>query len=201
MDNDCFDSIFIELQISKHEKINVGCMYRAPNISISKFNDNLSFILGNLTSKIVYICVDYNIDILHCEERAETKYFLDQMFSSGLYPLITRPTRITGTSAIIIDNIFCSELSRNKVCGIVLSGTTGHMPIFVLCDNSTNVVNHEDPTVKYKRKLDEDSLSRLEHDLKLNDVNWEIVMNESNPNLTFSRFMQVLSNTYAVLSK
>ena len=58
---------------------------------------------------------------------------------------------------------------------------TDHMPIFILCDNSTNVVNHEDPTVKYKRKLDEDSLNRLEHDL--NDINWEIVMNESNPNL------------------
>ena len=89
VDNDCFESIFIELQISKHEKINVGCMYKVPNTSISNFNDNLSFILGNLTTKIVYICGDYNIDLLHCEERAETKYFLDQMFSSGLYPLIT----------------------------------------------------------------------------------------------------------------
>ena len=68
------------------------------------------------------------------------------------------------------------------------------MPIFFLCDNSTNVVNHEDPTVKYKRKLDEDSLNRLEHDL--NDINKEIVKNESNPNLASSRFMQVLSNTY-----
>ena len=67
------------------------------------------------------------------------------------------------------------------------------MPIFVLCDN-TNEVNHEDPTVKYKRKLDEDLINRLEHDL--NDINWEILMNESNPNLAFSRFMQVLSNTY-----
>ena len=116
--DNCFESIIIELQISKHEKINVGCMYRAPNTSLSKFNYNLSFTLGNLTSKIAYICGDYNIDQLHCEERAETKHFLDQM--SGLYPLITRPTRITGTSATIIDNIFCSELCRNKACGIIL---------------------------------------------------------------------------------
>ena len=143
---------------------------------------------------MVYICGDYNIDLLHCEERAEIKYFLDQMFSSGLYPLITRPTRTTCTSATLIDNIFCSELCRNKVCGIVLSDATDHMPIFVLCDNSTNVVNREDPTVKYKRKLDEDSLNRLEHDQ--NDINGDIVMNESNPNLAFSRFMQVRSNTY-----
>ena len=171
------------------------CLRDISYVYNDNLNDNLSFILGNLTSKIVYICGNYNIDLLHCEERAETKYFLDQMFSSGLYPLITRPTRITGTSATIIDNILCSELCRNKVCGIVLSGTTGHMPIFVSCDNSTNVVNNEDPTVKYKRKLDEDSLNRLEHDL--NYINWEIVMNESNPNLAFSRCMQVLSNTYS----
>ena len=81
------------------------------------------------------------------------------------------------------------------MCGIVLSDTTDHTPIFVLCDNSTNVVNHEDPAVKCKRKLDEDSINRLEHDL--NDINWEILMNESNPNLASSRFMQVLSDTYS----
>ena len=56
------------------------------------------------------------------------------------------------------------------------------------------MVNHEDPTVKYKRNLDEDSLNKLEHDL--NDINRETVMKESNPNLAFSRFMQVLSNTF-----
>ena len=154
------------------KKINVGCMYRSPNTSLSIFNDDHSFILGNLTSKILHICGDYNIDLLHCEERAETKYFLDQMFSSGLYPLITRPKRITGTTATIINNIFCSELCRNKVCGTVLSNATDHMPIFVLCDNSTNVVNHEDPTVTYKRKLDEDSLNRLEHDLNYVALEW-----------------------------
>ena len=152
------------------------------------------FSLGNLSRKMLYVCGDYNIDLLHCEERAESKYFLDQMFSSGLYPLITRPTPITGMTATIIHNMFCSELCRNKVCGIVLSDATDNLPIFIPSDNSTNVVNHEDPTFKYKRKLDEDSLNRLEHDL--NDINWEIVVNESNPNLAFSRFMQVLSNTY-----
>lgn len=192
--DDCFESIFIEIQISKHEKINVGCMYRAPNTSISKFNDNLSFILGNLTSKIVYICGDYNIDLLHCEEQAESKYFIDQMFSSGLYPLITRPTRVTSTTASIIDNIFCSELCRNKMCGIVLSDATDHMPIFVLCDNSTYAVINDDPTYKYNRTLDEDSLNKFKHDL--NYANWDTVMNESNPDLAFSRFMQILNNTY-----
>ena len=47
----------------------------------------------------------------------------------------------------IIDNIFCTELCRNKMCGIVLSDATDHMPIFVLCDNSTYVTNNNDQKV------------------------------------------------------
>ena len=78
----------------------------------------------------------------------ESKHFLDQMFSSGLYPLITRPPRITATIATIIDNIFCSELCRNKMCGIVLSDATDRRSIFVLCDDSIYVANNNDPKVK-----------------------------------------------------
>ena len=62
-------------------------MYRAPSTSINTCNDNLA-------SKIVYVCGDYTIDLLHCLERYESKYFFDQMFSSALYPFITRPTRM-----------------------------------------------------------------------------------------------------------
>ena len=38
---------------------------------------------------MVYICGDFNIDLLHCEEQTESKHFLDQMFSSRLHPLVT----------------------------------------------------------------------------------------------------------------
>ena len=107
--DECFESIFNELQISRHTQINVGCN-REPNNSVGKFNETLSYILGNLTSKMVYFCGDFNIELLYCEEQTESKYCFAQMFSSGLYPLITRPTRITATTATIIDNI-CSVLS------------------------------------------------------------------------------------------
>ena len=78
----------LKVSLSSYKLLNtkilmsVVCIERripaAANFNDSKFN--LLFILGNLTSKMVYICGDYNIDILLCEEVAETKYFLDQMF-------------------------------------------------------------------------------------------------------------------------
>ena len=131
--------------------------------------------------------------MLHCVEQTESKHFLDQMFSSGLYPLITRPTRITATTATIIDYLFCSQLCRNKMCGIILSDATDHMPIFVLCDNSTYVANINDPQVKYNRTLDDEALSIFEQDLS--HTNWETVLNEWNPNLAYLQFMQILINT------
>ena len=130
---------------------------------------------------MVYICGNFNI--LYCEEQIESKHFLDQMFSSGLYPLITRPTRITGTTATIIDNSFCSELCRNKMCSIVLSDAMDHMPIFVLCNNSTYVANNNDLKVKYNRTLDGDALNKFEQDLS--HENWETVLNEWNPSLAY----------------
>ena len=52
------------LKISKHLKINFGCIYieHRSNTSISKCNQNISYILGNLTSEVVYICGNFNID-------------------------------------------------------------------------------------------------------------------------------------------
>ena len=120
---------------------------------------------------MVYICSDFNIALLHCEQQTESKHFLDQMYSSGLYP------------ATIIDNIFCSELCNNNICGNVLSDATDHMPIFVLCDNSTYVVNNNDPKMNYNRTLDGEALSKFEQDLRHNYC--ETVLNEWNPNLAY----------------
>ena len=184
---ECFESIFIELQISKHSKTKVGCICRAPNTSINKLIENLSYILGNLTSKVVYICGDFNVDLLHCEEQTELKHFLDQMFSSGLYPLITRPTGITATTATIIDNIFCSELCRNKMCGIVLSDATDYLPIFFYVIIVLRLANNNDPKVKYNGTLDDETLSKFEQDLS--HKNWETVLNEWNPNLAYLQFV------------
>ena len=45
--------------------------------------------------------------------------------------------------------------------GIVLRDAMDHRPIFVLCDNSTYVVNNNDPKVKCNRKLDDDALNKF----------------------------------------
>ena len=52
---------------------------------------------------------DYNINLLKVESHSLTADFNDLMYSYGLIPLITRPTRVTENSATLIDNIFTNK--------------------------------------------------------------------------------------------
>ena len=65
-----------------------------------------------------------------------TKNVLDIMYSFGLYPLIDKPTRVTDSSATLIDNIFTNELRHNLTCGILFNDISDNLPIFALCKYS-----------------------------------------------------------------
>ena len=62
---------------------------------------------------------DYNINLLNSDTHNPTRSFLDTMYSNMLYPLITRPTRLTANSATLIENIF-----TNNTCntGSIIEG-------------------------------------------------------------------------------
>ena len=57
VDNDCFESIFIELQISKHEKINVGCIYIERRIPASANLMTISHSYWEISPVKLYIFV------------------------------------------------------------------------------------------------------------------------------------------------
>ena len=62
-----------------------------------------------------------------------TADFNDTMFSNGFIPLITRPTRVTQSTATLIDNIFTNQLAvlhNIFLQGIMLTDISDHYPIF-----------------------------------------------------------------------
>ena len=48
---------------------------------------------------------DLNIDLLKVDDHRPTHNYLELIFSYSLLPTINKPTRITETTATIIDNI------------------------------------------------------------------------------------------------
>ena len=113
-DTNC-EQCMAEIILKKH-KLLVGSLYWAPNTDQSKFlSDYKNFIetlTNNSESKII-LGMDHNLDLLKSHIHKKTQQFLNMNLDLDLFPVITKPTRITHTSATLIDNIFLdSRLTR-----------------------------------------------------------------------------------------
>jgi hypothetical protein len=126
-----FESIFIETSNTLHNTI-VGEIYRVPNSNIALSLERFDTILSMLSSnQNVILGTDQNLNLLRSDTHAPTAELLNTMFAHSLVPTITKPTRITHTSATLIDNIYIKFDSNSKVSsGIILTDISDHLPIF-----------------------------------------------------------------------
>ena len=85
-----------------------------------------------MENKICYLLGDYDIDILNYASHVHTAQFVDMMSSSAFLPIITRPTKVTATSATLIDNIFTNYLEdiSHSIQGLFISDVSDQIPIF-----------------------------------------------------------------------
>ena len=110
---------------------NVGCLYRTPNSSITEFNDRFCEYMRLLNNKTLYLCGDFNIDLIKYNSHNATNVFLNNLFSFGMFPLIRKPTRITCTSSTLIDNIFTNDVSSKLYIGLIINDITDHLRTIV----------------------------------------------------------------------
>ena len=63
---------------------------------------------------------DYNIDL--SKQTSDTKVcnYINEIFSSGCYSLINKPTRINSTSATTLDHVYTNSLHRVAVAGVLI---------------------------------------------------------------------------------
>lgn len=93
-----------------NKKFALGVIYRPPNCSVLEFCNEFESVLNQLITKYdqVLCTGDFNIDFL---EPTSNSYKLlhDSINSYSLKQIIHQPTRISSTSATLIDLIICSE--------------------------------------------------------------------------------------------
>ena len=143
-DLDYFDSelemIVVEIEndvFKTNSNVIMGLIYRIPNTPIEVFNDRIADILNTAEKeqKICYFMGDLNIDLFKTEEHRQTSHFLDIMYSH--FPLITKPTRVTGNSATLIDQIFTNDFETNvtHTQGILCTSISEHYNVFHIAGN------------------------------------------------------------------
>ena len=82
-------------------------------------------------NKEVYICGDFNFDLLKLENNHVCQEFYNLLCSYGFLSKITQPSRITDYHTSRIDNIFCNNLSDEIKIGNILLTLSEHFSQFV----------------------------------------------------------------------
>ena len=141
----CAEIVTAEVTLKNGKRLIICCIYRAPNTDLALLNEHINLICSKNNSKKIYICGDFNVDLLQYDKRVETNDFIDQLYSYatyGLQPLITRPTRITRDTKTLIDNIFTTDLNSHKQSGIIINDISDHLPIYCMLSPDIFIKKH-----------------------------------------------------------
>ena len=96
---------------------------------------------------------DYNLDLLKTDGNQHIKDFTNMMFSSTFYPLISRLTRVTNSSASLIDNTFVNRIEKYYKCGILFTDLSDHLPVFLTSSNLQRPRHHNDINIFILKEL------------------------------------------------
>ena len=160
---DILESIFIEASKEGKDKIIIGTIYKPPSNNYDDFETLLNSILQQIDKekKTCILMGDFNIDLLKYEHNNDTNRFIHQMYSSHFYPVINKPTRITASTATIIDNIFINDI--NCINGILINDLSDHLPVFQVLPSKC-----KKPMSKnyIKREITKENLDKLRDEVQ-----------------------------------
>ena len=107
------------------------------------------------------------------------------------FNLITKPTRIRGHSATILDNVYTNASVDNMAgAGIFLTHAySDHFPIFSLLNNVSSQNNKK---YSVKRNFPRKLIKKFNNSLL--SVDWNQLFNYNDINVSFTRFQEITNN-------
>ena len=188
------ESSYIEITVKNGKHFIIGSLYRAPNTNPSRLIEHISEVNSKRKSesgtKELILGMDHNMDLLKSEAHTQTSKFLETLHDENLFPAITRPSRITQTSATLIDNVFLSEiLYRQFDSALLIRDISDHLPLLVLI-KQTKLMD-KTPIEFKSRKLNKDKITRIKNILFNTD--WNVHLSNMDCNTNFNIFCDHLN--------
>lgn len=182
-----FESLFIETKNAI-----IGEIYRTPNSNDLRtlgMYDSILSKLQNYKNNII-IGTDQNFDFIKIDQHKNTEELLSILLSNGLLPTITKPTRITHSTATCIDNIYISARRKTNIyTGILCEDISDHLPI-ILCLGTQKHDRTKNPIIIQKRTINDDTLRNIA--ISINNKDWSYLEN-MDTNLAYKNFTQEIT--------
>ena len=134
-ESECFENINLLIELKNGKRLLVSSMYRPPNTDAREFVDEYGTLLSKM-KKIpncdIVIGLDHNMDFMKSNVHRLTSEFISLNLDLLMMPLITRPTRITNSTATLIDNIIVDQ-SMLDLCtsNVLIEDISDHLPSVV----------------------------------------------------------------------
>lgn len=179
------DYLLIELL---HSNISLACIYN-PDKNLSNLISSIEHIKSLLhPAARLIIGGDFNIDLIDNNSALATD-FLDSLHALSLHPIITLPTRVTASSATLLDNFLC-DISCLPVCSTVIKTDISDHYLIELSLNST--INNDISITK--RNFSNNNKTKFSYKLRVAD--WSPLYALNDVNKAFNYFIRKLKRIY-----
>ena len=190
------ECVTVEIFFENAKNVMITTVYRTPGSCLDTFNATLDSMFGRVnTTKVHIVCGDYNVDILNPHGHSKTQQFIDTMYSNNLFPLITKPSRITIETATLIDNIFTNSLESQITAGLLINDISDHLPVFAFFQHQYKKdLRQITPTHGQTRVRTPDAINALKTDLYTQI--WTGVYAANEPNEAYEAFLTTFTKLY-----
>ena len=149
---------FIELNKQKKNIVQVYTSIYTKADELAQFIDEFTTVTQNLQEQHIksYLCGDYNINLLKIDSLLHYNRFFENITTLGFFPQITRPTRLSGESNTLIDNIFTNDFCKPHLSGILVTPISDHLMQFC-----TIIGKKERSTKNYPEYIEVEKLTPL----------------------------------------
>ena len=174
-------------------------IYRSPNNNNDIFIKKLENTIEKLNTRTCYAIGDMNYNLINHNKHSPTKTYYDIFSTASFKPLITKPTRITDTSATLIDHIWTNDLRNTSInkSHIILTDITDHLPcITVVKKSDFHIKGYKTIT---KRLINDANRQKFTENItKIKDILSFQANNKSEPSLEerYNNYFEQISQVY-----
>ena len=129
---------------------------------------------------------DMNIDLLKFEVHRRTDDYLNNLFSHGFLPDISKPTRVTNTSATLIDHIYTNDITSAFHSGISIIDVADHLGTFCIFQGKTK----KDKPKQIKEMIFNRANTEIFY-RNLENTDFSDILKFYCPDLTYKHFMDI----------
>ena len=141
------ETIWVEIELPNAKPFSICSVYRPPSSTsewIDLFEEEVS--IAQATSLEVILMGDFNIDLI---SNTNNKWsHLIQTFD--LLQLVQEPTRVTDTSATLIDHVYSSNPVNISNCFVSKLAISDHFPVCFSRKINTKLPKHNHTTTSYR---------------------------------------------------